>query len=153
MCLGFAITCSKYPHSSARHKKTNGSFHICFPSPVIPGEALFVQHTTVLLCCNCLGFAKGHSSFIPLPTHIHICGGETNMLSCCLPAFALVLVWICSLYAWSNMPVSQGEGWHQLASDGSSSNLGFFSVGAPVQLSKLLGEVAIYLLSFISFSL
>lgn len=50
------------------------------------------------------------------------------------------------------MPASQGEGWHQLASDGSGSNLGFVSVGAPVQQSKLLGEVAIYLPSFISFS-
>lgn len=148
MCLGFEITCSKYPHSSARHKKSNGSFHICFPSLVIPGEALFVRHITVLLRCNCLCFAKGHSSFISLPTHMHIRGGETNMLSCCFPALPffrddLVLVWICSLCARSNVPVSLGEGWHQLASDGSNSNHGSFSVGAPVQQSRLLGEVAI----------
>lgn len=69
-------------------KKSNGSFHICFPSLVIPGEALFVQHKTGLRCCYCLDFAKGHSSFIRLPTQMHICGGETNMLSCCFPAFA-----------------------------------------------------------------
>lgn len=151
MCLGFEITRSKYPHSSAQ---SNGSFHICFPSLVIPGEALFVQYTTVLLCRNCLGYAKGHSSFIPLPTHMHIRGGETNTLSSCFSCSAilrgdLVLVCIFSLFARSNVPVSLGEGWHQLASDGINSNHGSFSVSAPVQQSRLPGEVAIHLPLFI----
>lgn len=153
MCLHFKITCSKYQHSSVRLKESNGSFHICFPSPLIPREVLFVRHTTELLCCDCLHFAKGHSSFIPLPTHAHICGGEANVLSCCFSTFAilqgdLVLLRIRSLCARSVAPLSLGGGWHQLALDGSNSNHGSVSVGAPAQQSTLLEEVTIYRLSF-----
>lgn len=123
MCLGFEITCIKYPHSFSHHKKSSGSLHICFPSLMIPGEALFVQHITGLLCCNCLVFAKGHSSFILLPTHLRICGGETNMLSCCFPS--LPFFWetqFCCGFA-PFLPAAMGlclcerDGisWHQMA--------------------------------------
>lgn len=154
MCLGFDIRCSKYQHSFAQNKQTNGSFHICFPSLVILGKALFVRHTTLLLCCNCLGFAKGHSSFIHLPTHIHI--RIELKLTCLVVVFLLShsLVRLSSgvdllpLRLQQNACVSH----RGMASDGSSSKLGSFSEGAAFKQSKLLVEVTRNLLFFISFS-
>lgn len=86
MCLGFEITCSKYPHSSSPHKKSNGSFHICFPSLVIPGEALFVQHITVLLCCNCLGLQRATRLSFPCQ---HTCIFVEVKLTCLVVVFLL----------------------------------------------------------------